>query len=207
MRQFSFQKGFTLIELMVTMSISVVIMSVVIFSYSKFNDRLALTSSAQEIAITIRQAQANGVNVKESKVGTGQFVSGYGIFFNPARTGYAGDPTHYTVFVDTNANNVYDTGNGCGSSSTECVETGTIRGGVTVFAVCNSTNNCSTDVVSLFASMTIMFIRPNPDATMNFITSSGAVQSNIGSGRILLKSPQGSQLNVVVQSTGQVSIQ
>src|SRR3990167_1379889 len=87
--------GFTLIELMVSISIVSVIMTVVLFTYSSFNDSLALSAAGQEVASAVRQAQTYGLSVKEFSVGSEQFTSGYGIYFDPVS-----DPTNYYIFVD-----------------------------------------------------------------------------------------------------------
>jgi len=98
-----FKKGFTLVELLVTVSIATILMSLVLFNYGTFNDNIALSSAGQEMAIAVRQAQAYGVNVKEVKAGSGKFNSGYGIYFNPADS-----PSDYYIFVDTNGDKKYD---------------------------------------------------------------------------------------------------
>ncbi|MES2213563.1 MAG: type II secretion system protein [Patescibacteria group bacterium] len=207
------RSGFTLIELMVTMGIVTVIMSIVLFSYSRFNDRLALTTAAQELAITIRQAQSYGLNVKESGVGNGQFTSAYGIYFNPphAASAYAGDPTHYVLFVDNQTvNKTYNSGSGtCGSSSTECVEIVTLRNGVTISAVCDGAGECPpTRGSGGTRALSITFLRPNPDADINFINAGGNILlGGEPTGKVVLKSPQGNTIMVVVEKTGQISIQ
>jgi prepilin-type N-terminal cleavage/methylation domain-containing protein len=190
--------GFTLIELMVTMSIVTVIMSVVLFSYSKFIDRLALNSATQEMAIAIRQAQSYGLNVKEAAAGGGQFASAYGIFVDPQN-----DPTHYTIFVDTFANKTYDAGAGaCGTSTTECVEKVTIRDGVQITKICDAYGSCFNN--SSGKSVSITFLRPNPNADINLTDAAGNIVSggSESSVAIILTSPQGNRAILGVESLG-----
>jgi len=196
-------QGFTLIELMVTMSLVSIIMLVVMFSYSKFSDRLSLKSATQEIAVTIRQAQSYGLNVREAAAGGGQFASAYGIFIDPTN-----DPTHYTVFVDAFANKTYDVGAGsCGTSTTECVEKDAVRNGVQISKICDSSGACS--INSSKKNVNITFLRPNPDADINFTNAAGTI---VGGGSedsvaITLTSPQGDTATVTVDRTGQISVQ
>jgi prepilin-type N-terminal cleavage/methylation domain-containing protein len=197
--------GFTLIELMVTMSIVTVIMSVVLFSYSKFSDRLALTSAAQEMAIAMRQAQSYGLNVKESATGGGAFTSAFGFFVDPA-----GDPTHYIIFVDTETAvtpKTYYAGTGaCGSSTTECLEKGTLRNGVVISKICDTSGACPANFNG--RALHITFLRPNPDADINFTNSNGNIISggSEDTAVITLASPQGSTITITVEKTGQISV-
>ena len=74
--------GFTLVELLITISIFVILTGVVLFSQSKFNGSILLTNLAYDTAVTLRQAQTYGINIKEFNTGsgTGQFVP-YGVHF------------------------------------------------------------------------------------------------------------------------------
>lgn len=195
-----FKKGFTLAEIMISVAIVSVIMTTVLFGYNNFSDRLSLSSSAQEIAIAIRQAQSYGLTVKESAT-AGQFTSGFGIYFD-----MNSDPTHYYLFVDSNANYKYDVGSGCGSGSTECVEVGTLRNNVTITNFCDATNCPPAVGVKI---MSVTFIRPNPDAAIYFYATpaGSSLASPSATGKVTLTSRKGVSTNVVVESTGQISIQ
>jgi prepilin-type N-terminal cleavage/methylation domain-containing protein len=189
--------GFTLIELLVSIAIVTMIMSMVLYNYGTFNDNLALSGGAQEVAIAIRQAQAYGLNVAESSVGSGQFTKAYGVFFDPT------DNTHYTIFVDSNTNKKYDVGNGCGSGSTECVTQFVLRNNVTISTICDSASCPPAGVQNL----NITFLRPNPDADIDFGNSGGLVGGSQQTGKVILISPKGKTLTVDVESTGQISVQ
>lgn len=199
------QTGFTLVEVIVTLAISMVIMGVIVFNYSSLNDNVAVSGAAQEIAVAIRGAQANSLNVKESLnsvdicPGGGKFCYAYGIYFNP--TDSSGD---YTVFVDSNNNNKYDVGSGCGSGSTECLEKFILRDGIKISSICNA-SACppSTNVIA----MHITFLRPNPDARVNFTDNSGNVTGPYSLGKVVLSSPRGKSASVSVDNTGQILVQ
>jgi len=104
-------RGFTLIELMVTISIFTVITTVIIYENSKFNSSVLLTNLAYKIALTIRQAQVYGVSSKKVTVGgvTGgsAYQRGYGVHFN------VNDPANkkkFVFFADANDNGKYNVG-------------------------------------------------------------------------------------------------
>lgn len=176
------------------------IMVSVLYNYGSFNDRLALSAAAQEIAIAVRQAQTYGLTVKEASIGGGTFTYAYGVYFD-----FNTEPASYYLFVDSNANGKYDVGSGCRSGSTECVEQFQLRNGVRVTSICDKDNNCPpTNVKKLY----VTFLRPNPDATIIFADSSAVTQSVSGlTGKIQLTSNKGNRTTVTVESTGQVSVQ
>jgi prepilin-type N-terminal cleavage/methylation domain-containing protein len=199
--------GFTLIEALVSLVIISVIMSTVLFNYGVFSDNLALSSSAQEVAVTIRQAQTYGLTVREVSVGGGAFDKAYGVYFNKT------EPGSYYLFADSSgvANKKYDVGTGvCGSITTECIEKFTLRNGVTINDVCNEATCSITST-----AMNVTFLRPNPDAKIYFTDSAGTfvdkspvVSPFTGylSGWVVLRSPKGKRLNVTIESTGQVLV-
>lgn len=187
-----FNKAFSLIELIVTVSIISVILSVVLYNYGNFNDKLALSAAAQELAVSIRQAQAYGINVKESGVSSNQFNYAYGIYFSNQT------PNSYYIYVDANSNNKYDSG------GSELVERVDFKNGVTVNNICDSGACPATGVTTMSAG----FLRPNPDARIYFINSSGTVTSGpLSYGRIQLRSTKGTFSYVIIESTGQIVVQ
>jgi prepilin-type N-terminal cleavage/methylation domain-containing protein len=77
--------GFTLVEMMVVMTLVTILATVIIFNHQKFNDNLELTNLSYEVALSLRQAQVYGVSVKEFKEGTTEeqrFGTPYGVHFN-----------------------------------------------------------------------------------------------------------------------------
>ncbi len=188
-------KAFTVLELLVSVSIISVILSVVFWNYTGFNDNLAVSGAAQEMAIAIRQAQTYGINVKETAVNSGTFSSAYGIYLNSSV------PNSYRIFVDLNNNNAYDSG--------ESVEQVILRNGVIISGVCDSTI-CppALPVPSGATGVNITFLRPSPDARMYFTNSSGTnTYGTVNSARIQLSSPKNKSVYVNIEVTGQVTIQ
>ncbi len=187
----NYKKAFTLVELLVSVSIISIILSITLYNYGNFNDRLALSASVQELVVAIRQAQAYGINVREGSINSGSFNSAYGIYLGE-------QDTNYKIFIDLNNNNIFDSG------TSELVQTVELRNGVRINRICN-VSTCPAPGIS---SMAINFLRPNPDARIYFINSSGFVDSGpLSYGRIQVTSPLGRHLNVVIENTGHVFIQ
>ena len=193
-------KAFSLIELLVSISIVTMITTIVMFGYTNFNDTLGVTSAAQEIAVAIRQAQTYGLDVRETKVGAGLFSFAYGIYFDPTNS-----PSDYYIFVDTNSNKKYDVGSGCGSGATECIERMTLRNNVRVSSICDSVS-CPPSVTT--KKLDVTFLRPNTDANVYFTDNTGVIVSGpVSLGRVKLISPKGKIVTITVESTGQISVQ
>lgn len=197
-------KAFTLVEILVSISIITVLMAVTVFSYSSFNDKIALTEAGQEMLIAFRQAQSYGVNVRETSIGSNDFAKTFGIYFN-----YTNSPTSYYIFVDKDSNKTYSDALGsCGGA--ECIEkidldrgiriTG-ITTGPALSAICNSLP--PNDV------MIALFQRPVTSATINFAHSSTPTTFCYARqyGTVTLTSAQGQVLNVKLNHQGQVSAQ
>lgn len=198
----NFRKGFSVVELIVSVAIMSVILSTVLWNYSTANDNLVVSSASQEVAVAIRQAQVYALSVRESGVGSGIFTYAYGVYFDPTNS-----PSDFYIFVDKgpNANSLFDIGSGCGSGSTECIEKISLRNGVRFTAICDATNCPPTATAK---KLNITFIRPNPDARVYFTDNSAAVVAGPSSrGKVTLSSPKGKTINVTVESTGQVLVQ
>lgn len=196
------RKGFTLVEVVITIAIVTILSTTAIVNYYSFNDRLSLSSAGQEMAINIRQAQTYGINVKENTPGGGVFNTPYGIYFDMDSV----SNDNYVIFSDANNNKKYDENSGCGSGSTECVEKITLKGGVTISFV-DATDACP--AINAARSLTIRFIRPNPDADISFIKkNTGTVNCHSLSDAIItLTSRGGRTLLLSVGATGQIHVQ
>ncbi len=83
------RRAFTLVELIVTVSIFAFITSLVISKYGNFNQNVLLTNLAYDMALTVRTAQTFGVSVKTTdSIGNNCYMSSnpfqcvYGIHFD-----------------------------------------------------------------------------------------------------------------------------
>lgn len=191
------KKGFTLIELVVVMTIILTITTAVVLQQNSWNDRLAVNTQAYDMALMTRQAQIYSLGVREYKGGTGDlFDVGYGICFD------SNISSSYNFFVDTNKDQK--------CSSSEYLETKTLNRGVVIDRICgfNSSGQqrCSPDAGNL-VKVNVSFLRPDPVAFIKFINNGGNDSNNIyGPVSIYLRSPSGVQYQLKVDSNGQISV-
>lgn len=182
-------RGFSLIELIVVVSIFTLISSIVLVNHTRFNGSILLGSLAYDIALSIREAQVFGVSVKQYGAG---FQLGYGIRFS--------DKTSYELFVDTNKNRLYD-------AEDTIIRTYGIQNGFSVKQFCGITadnvSHCSTDTQNPITHLAVVFLRPDPDAFM----SSNEPNVLYSRGTITITAPGGGTRAVSVASTGQISVQ
>ena len=76
----SYSAGFTMLEMMVVMAIVLALTAIVIMYIPQFRDRSGLDLIAQEIAITVRQAQVYASGGKVQTAGT-TIKPSYGVYF------------------------------------------------------------------------------------------------------------------------------
>ena len=197
------KKGFTLIELIVSMAIIALITSVALVQHNQFNETLALTNLAYEVGLSVRQAQVFGISVREfegsARVGaTEDFLYGVHFEYDPDNR------TEYVLYADLNDDERF-------TNDTEVVETTTITRGNFIDQFCGiqgGSATCSTgvDEVGPLRSLSIQFRRPNPDAVILGSTVSSTTLYD--SALIILKSREGNAERCVrVRPTGQVSIE
>jgi len=179
------QLGFSLIELMVTISIVTLVTGIVMVKYTSFNNVVILKSQAYELALDIRAAQVYGVNAKGVN---SLFQGAYGIYFDISSSG---NKNHYILFNDLNGNRKYDSGEEIG-------DTYTIDSRFEISQICSGISCTSANQAG------IAFRRPDFDA---YIVAGSAVgESQID---IVISSVQNSSLSrvVTVYSSGQISVQ
>ncbi|MFA6270589.1 MAG: type II secretion system protein [Candidatus Paceibacterota bacterium] len=189
---FSKNKGFTLLELMVVITIATAVITSLVFQQNKWNDSLTVNSQAYELALMIRQSQIYSLGVREYVGGTGdKFNIGYGVYFSQSNL------NGYVFFADKNGNQKYDAG--------ESIETKTFTRGVTIKDVCGEdTNGCFPGSGPL-TSVSISFFRPEIKANMSLLNAGGGSTGDPPV-TIRLQSVGGKYSSVKVDSNGQVSI-
>lgn len=195
---FQFTKsGFSLIELLIVVSIMTIITSVTLVSHSRFSGAVTLENLAYEIALTIRQAQFFGMNVREVSSGSGNFDAGYGVYFD------RNNPTSFIFFVDLNNNKLYD---GAG----ELVEIYNMTRGNQLRYLCVD-GGCNDPSTSTVTDLYVVFRRPDPDAiikTSNVLDCGALPAETCGLTKIFISSPNSdiSDKIIFVSSTGQITI-
>jgi prepilin-type N-terminal cleavage/methylation domain-containing protein len=189
--------GFTLVELLVTITIFTVLTGVVLFSQSKFNSSILLTNLAYDIALTTRQAQNYGINIKEYDAG--EFLP-YGVHFDLSST------KSFILFADhgyyNNKEKVspYDGGVTFCDLGHGCVNRYNIQGGNFISALCVTSGEGETCDLE---KLDIIFQRPDPDAK---IYAGGVTDTTYSKAVIVVTGSDGSTREVVVQANGLIQI-
>lgn len=175
------KKAFSLVELLVTISILVVISSILFLNHTQFNSSILLENLAYEVSLTIRQAQAYGINVRQSG---GSFDEAYGVFFNK-------NFNEFLIFADTypvdSPNLIYD------ADQDEIVDRLGVARGNKIETLCAG-SDCEID------SLNISFVRPDPSA----IIKVGSQEYETA--EIIILSPKGERKSVFVNKVGQITV-
>lgn len=202
------KKGFSLLELLVSIAIVSIITTTVIVNQSTYSERAALTNLADDISLAVFQAQAYGIGVREFNPGSGEFGAAYGLHFKTTATGGGNE---FISWGDLNGNGVYDSGWNCPTGvGSECISKTSFTRGNTLSSICFIRNNGSTDPISCqMGAAHISFARPDPNATIVIMHSAGdPIEPDVYKGvRINLISSSGYTRSVSVFKTGQVSVQ
>lgn len=170
-------RGFTLMEMVVTVGIFALISTVVIVRNAQFDNETLLQNLAFDIALSVRQAQQFGVNVRAAE---GVFSGSYGIHFD------AQSPTYF-MFTDINEDGRYQ--------SDELLETFTLGRGATIGEICDPTSKTGCD----HEGLDVVFRRPDPDAVIN--------NGEMSQATVELVSARGDGSRIIsIESTGQISI-
>ena len=197
--------GFTIIEFIISISIVIVMLVIVTSNQSTYTDGISLSNLADEISVTISQAQAYGVGVRELTPGSSDFSIAYGLTFSLLSSG---SPSAYIYFVDRNGNKIYDGDWSCQiGGASECLNKTSISRGNYIEDICvvrsSGGDQCSVGRID------ISFVRPTPDPRLLFFNQSGNqldLPNTIGA-KLILKSPGGASKSVMVYHTGQITVQ
>ncbi len=184
--------AFTLVELLVIVTIITLVSSVILANYRQLGSNFLLGNIAYDIALSIRQAQVYGISTREVGSGTGVFTAAYGVFFDMTT------PSTYLFYADTVGDNgIYTSG------TDTALQQISLPSGYTLSKICvPSGGPCGSGSDT---SLNITFKRPNPDARLN-ATINGTPLTNQADALIELSSSSGKKRTVMVQDTGQISI-
>ncbi len=206
-------KGFTLVELLVVISIFVVTTSMVIFNYNDSKTNVTLNNLAEDIALSVRKAQVYATGVKAVRGLSSTTYPGYGVHFSvhPMQLPFEGNSKSFIFFADydSSGKGVYNqVSASCdGSSINECIEVLTINGSDQITGICGDVAVCEDTTTSPYPSVDITFARPNPEAHFCFKPEPSAVCStNISKIILKIKSVSGQEKIVSIWNTGQISV-
>jgi prepilin-type N-terminal cleavage/methylation domain-containing protein len=199
------KNGFTLVELLITIVIFVMLTGVVLFNQNSFDNTILLKNLAYDIALTIRQAQTYGVNVKESqKSGT---FSSYGVYFNKEMNNKS-----FILFADTDKSNSFNSFDplnmDCIAGDTECVQKFSLKRNSYISEICVGANDGDCiDPNNLTNNLTILFQRPDPDAILSYVDSNDQLITGVFYAKITISSATNSATSsIVVTNPGQIYI-
>lgn len=179
--------GFTIVELLVTLTIVVLVTGIIMIRYSSFNSSVLLSGQAYLTAFDIREAQALAVSVRGNQ---SEFREEYGMYFA------ASSPTEYLIFQDDDSNGAhlparYHVGEELGTYKVDS------RFSITnICVVSGGSQTCGID------DLAISFRRPDFDAS--FYSTEAA---NITAAEIVFGNPNSTiTRSVVIYASGQISV-
>ncbi len=144
-------RGFTLVELMVSVGIIVLVTGLALVRYGAFNNSVLLKSQALELALDIRQAQASSVSVSVGSEVALNEREGYGVYVNTDTDNGANG--QYILFRDNDNDSRYDDGEQVG-------ETYIIDPRFVISDICDQNGACD------YTDAAVSFRRPNFDARL-----------------------------------------
>jgi prepilin-type N-terminal cleavage/methylation domain-containing protein len=198
------KRGFTLVELLVTISIFVILTGIVLFNQTKFNSTILLTNLAYDTALTVRQAQTYGINIKEFNVGVvGGKFSPYGVHFEK-------EDKSFILFTDIEPvpDGIFNGIKTTCYNSEGCVTRYNIKRGNYIQDICDGIlgvgqSSCSDGGFDSKQKLDIVFVRPSPDAQIRFDSSE---DMSVAATIILGGVEEGSTRKVVVRRNGLIEI-
>jgi len=182
--------GFSLVELMISIGIMVLVISVVTTSQGAFNGAVLLRGQAYEAALKIREVQLSAVG---SVTGGATVRTVYGVHFDSS----AATDNQYKIFKDANSNGFYNSGEEYGQQ-------GFLDSRFEIRAI-----RAIGDSIPATSGLSVVFVRPNFDA--RFFSSSGevfasSVEIDVAD-RDATGAGPGDVRTVEVTSAGQISVQ
>jgi prepilin-type N-terminal cleavage/methylation domain-containing protein len=192
-------RGFTLIELIVSIAIFAMMTALVVAKYGTFNQNTLVTNLAYDIALTIRTAQTYGLSVKSSDASANSFDAAYGVDFDLTGS----NSNRFVFFADKDLNGAY------GGLDT-VISTYTLSHGAKVTKIClgSSSNKCIAGGLITVGQVDVTFHRPNPDAAFYCVTGCtipGPVSTPQMTITIVSSDGTNSQM-VIIRKNGQISV-
>jgi len=204
-----FQTGFTLVELLITITMFVIITGVVLVNSNTFDNSILLHNFAYDVALTIKQAQSYAVNVQESNatnVGDLLYKYPYGVYFDISHN------TNYVFFTDVlgpdgnlGSDSIYDADvTSCATDNPECIQKYTMTRGAYIKSICAGSDETDCDNSSA-QKLSILFIRPNLGAKI-YINDKIGTDKEKNYAKIVLGAADGATSTIIVNSAGQIYV-
>jgi prepilin-type N-terminal cleavage/methylation domain-containing protein len=168
--------GFSLVELMISITIMVIVVSIVSTSQGAFNSAVLLRGQAYEAALQIREVQLSAVGAARDGVSSDSVV--YGVHFDT-------NNNQYKTFRDSNSNGFWESGEEYGQQSfldnrfeiREIRTVGDSMGGTALYNRFEIREIRTPGDSMGGTALSIVFVRPNFDA--RFFNQNGEVEVSI----------------------------
>ncbi len=171
-----------MVELLITLAIFSIISSLVLARYPEFQAGISLKRTAQEMALSVREAGVYATGVRE----WGDEYGGYGIHFDSS------SERSYVLFSDIDNDNFYDGGN-------ELVKEFAIQTKDRINDICGY--DADGDSTCGLNYLDIIFRRPMP---LIIIKGDGA---DFSYAEIEIRSPRGKERDLRIEVSGQISVE
>jgi len=169
-------------------AIITILTGVFLLQQRQFDSSTLLRSLAYRTALSIREAQTYGASVRLS----GTTAPAYGIYIQKPVSGAI---ISYVLFADADGGNDYDI-----SEDLEVFTLGS-NYSISLFCATQASNGVALCSNGALTSLTIIFVRPNPDA--RFSTAPAGVYT---SAYIQISAQGGTTRSVTITNTGQISV-
>lgn len=186
-------KGFTVIELLLVLSIFAIVTTITMANYSDFGQKTMLKNLAYSIGLIMREAQVSGLSGRNISIESGKYNLVYGVYFTA-------NSTEFKTFVDVNQNHIFDNNlteynPALGVGALHKVRKAGQR--ITRLYIYDNLSNSWIQVPHLHIS----FKRPEPDAIIYTDTTGPYAKAAIE-----VVNSKGDKLYTVVNLTGQISV-
>ena len=191
-KSYKLNRGMTYVELIVVLSIFSIMTSVVLFNYSKFEDKVNIKVLANDIALKIVEAQKSSLSGELLPAGKLPTINpwkpAYGIYFNLSNN------KNFVYFVDLNNNNSFDDSICTG----ECLNSITITKGDFVSRIDSYLASTPTQITNPLA---ITFKRPDSRAIFK---SNGLLLTGFDYIQITITSPSAKTAYIKIYPSGRI---
>lgn len=201
------QSGFTVVELIVVITIFAALTSVVLFRFSDFDENIKLQNLAQQIALQIRRAQTAGSQGEVPPVITpSNWVPTYGVYFDTS----APPLQTFTYFVDLNSDgdSGYQLYSGTGNCTQkeECLAEISIATTQEIEKLCVNLKNDNKSIDDCYTvdELHITFTRPSLEA----VIKTEDENLTVNDAEIIISSPKLERKRMItVWPIGQISVE
>lgn len=181
-------RGFTLVELLVSIAIFSVMTSVVLANYGNYNTNAKFANASEDVVLALRQAQVYGAGTKGATLcGIDSFSCSYGVYFKEGMSSIV-------IFLDVNGDKIYT------AVDNPPVETIKWEDTISISQVLCGGFPCSLGVSS------VTFKRPDQDAFISENIPNPGISFD-SSSIILLDSKTNKTAVVKITRAGQISLQ